>query len=148
MARKPEELDSLGFQLWKVVNLWHGQLKKSLAPLRLSPIQHLLLTSVHWHMAQGKIATQAAIARQTGTDVMTTSEIMRKLESRDLIQRERHPQDPRANKVELTEEGQRILGKAREILSVVEQRLFGEERRQELWRREIQRILMQGGDVQ
>jgi DNA-binding MarR family transcriptional regulator len=49
--------------------------------------------------------TQTRLASMTRTDVMMTSQVLRKLESRGLVKRKAHETDSRAKKIVITKKG-------------------------------------------
>ena len=52
--------------------------------------------------------TQIVLSSHTKIDPMTTSTVLRTLQSKKLLQRQEHSTDTRAKTVELTEEGKKI----------------------------------------
>jgi DNA-binding MarR family transcriptional regulator len=115
MAADPE--DSPGFLLWHITLRWQRDIAAALAPLDLTHVQFVLLATTWWLNTQGEDPNQLSVARQAGTDVKMTSQVLRKLEAKDLIRREVDPADTRAKKLKVTARGAKL---ARRAIAVVE----------------------------
>ena len=103
MPLHPE--DSPGFLLWHVTLRWQREITAALAPLGLTHVQFVLLASSWWLNAHGGKPNQLSVARQAGTDVKMTSEVLRKLEAKGLVVRTVDAADTRARKIRVTERG-------------------------------------------
>jgi len=99
----PEQ--SPGFLLWHVTLRWQRAVTAALAPLGLTHVQFVLLASAWWLNAHGAEPNQLSVARQAGTDVKMTSEVLRKLEAKGLIVRTVDARDTRARRITVTERG-------------------------------------------
>jgi len=108
--------DSPGFLLWKISNAWQRRQREALLPFELTHAQFVLLATATWH-SESETLTQARLAELSGVDPMTTSQIVRTLESAGLVKRREHPDDPRAKAITTTTAGRE---KARAALLVVE----------------------------
>jgi DNA-binding MarR family transcriptional regulator len=115
MPADPE--DSPGFLLWHVTLRWQRDIAAALAPLDLTHVQFVLLATTWWLNSQGEDPNQLAVARQAGTDVKMTSQVLRKLETKALIRREVDPADTRAKKLRVTDRGAKL---AQQAIAVVE----------------------------
>ena len=100
--------DSSGFLLWQVTNLWQREIKKALEKYGLTHSQFVLLASIYWLTLHKQEVTQIVLSSHTKIDPMTTSTVLRTLQSKKLLQRQEHATDTRAKTVELTEEGKKI----------------------------------------
>jgi len=100
--------DSSGFLLWQVTNLWQREIKKALEKYGLTHSQFVLLASIYWLSLHKQEVTQIVLSSHTKIDPMTTSTVLRTLQSKKLLQRQEHSTDTRAKTVELTEEGKKI----------------------------------------
>ena len=107
---KPEE--STGFLLWQLTNFWQREIKKVLEPFKLTHSQFVLLANIQFLFAQGQDVTQVLLSNQTKIDPMTTSTVLRTLQSKGLVKRKEHTIDTRAKRVALTGKGAEILKKA------------------------------------
>lgn len=107
---KPEE--SSGFLLWQVTNLWQREIKKALEPYDLTHSQFVLMASIHWLASNKEDVTQIVVSNHTKIDPMTTSTILRTLETKGFIMRKEHEIDTRAKTVGLTEIGTKNIQQA------------------------------------
>ena len=106
----PEQ--SPGFLLWRVTLSWQRQMRAALAPHDLTHVQFVLLASLWWLQEHGTAPpTQAQLAEQAGTDLMMTSQVIRRLEGRGLVSRDRDPADSRAWRLALTAAGRERAGR-------------------------------------
>ena len=103
MPLSPE--DSPGFLLWHVTLRWQRDMTAALAPLGLTHVQFVLLATTWWLNSRGETPNQLAVARQAGTDVKMTSQVIRKLEAKGLIRRETDAADTRAKILSVTGSG-------------------------------------------
>ena len=115
MALDPD--DSPGFLLWHVTLRWQRAMAAALAPLDLTHVQFVLLATTWWLNAQGEDPNQLSVARQAGTDVKMTSQVLRKLEAKALIRREVDLTDTRARRLRVTDRGEDL---ARQAIAAVE----------------------------
>jgi DNA-binding MarR family transcriptional regulator len=107
--RSPDE--SPGFLLWRVTNRWQAAQRAALAPFGLTHVQFVLLASLTWLAADGPI-TQRLLAGHAATDPMMTSQVLRVLERRGLVERHVHPSDARARAVAATASGRALASRA------------------------------------
>ena len=103
MALDPDS--SPGFLLWHVTLRWQRDIAAALAPLDLTHVQFVLLATTWWLNSHGEDPNQLSVARQAGTDVKMTSEVLRKLEAKGLLVRTVDAADTRARKIRVTERG-------------------------------------------
>ena len=103
MPLDPE--DSPGFLLWHVTLRWQREIAAALAPLGLTHVQFVLLAAAWWLNSRGEDPNQLSVARQAGTDVKMTSEVLRKLEAKGLVVRTVDVADTRARRIRVTERG-------------------------------------------
>src|SRR5262245_51686492 len=108
--------DSPGFLLWKVSNAWQRRQRAAVQPFGLTHSQFVILATATWYAASETL-TQARLAELSGVDPMTTSQVVRTLETALLVERRAHPQDPRAKAIVVTAAGRK---RARIALAVVE----------------------------
>ena len=119
---RPER--SLGYMFWQTSNLWQRKMVKALKPAGLTPVQLVLLAGVAWLEKEAEPITQARLARQAKTDVMMTSQVLKKLESKGLVSRKPSKSDGRANVIVLTEKGADKVARALEIAENVDSNFF------------------------
>lgn len=104
--------DSSGFLLWQVTNLWQREIKKALEPYDLTHSQFVLMASIHWLTLKNELVTQIVLSTHTKIDPMTTSTVLRTLQTKGFVKRIEHPTDTRAKIVTITESGKEIIKKA------------------------------------
>jgi DNA-binding MarR family transcriptional regulator len=103
--------ESPGFLLWKISNAWQRAQRLALQPFGLTHSQFVALAAVTWFGASETL-TQARVAQLTGIDPMTTSQVLRALQTAGLIERRDHPTDPRARQIVATRAGRELARKA------------------------------------
>lgn len=116
---------STGFLFIRTYNNWHTQIKKILQPLGLTHPQFVVLTITAYLQNKGEIVTQAMISSYSEIDPMTTSQILKLLEKKNLIQRAPHPADTRAKMILLLEEGIQKVSLAVQLVEEFDHRFFG-----------------------
>ena len=119
---RPEE--SLGYMFWLTSNLWQRKMVKALKSTGLTLVQLVLLAGVAWLEKEAEEITQVRLARQAKTDVMMTSQVLRKLESKGLVSKRPSESDTRSNVIMLTEKGAEKVAKALEIAENVDSDFF------------------------
>jgi DNA-binding MarR family transcriptional regulator len=116
---------SPGFLLWHVTHAWQRAVAAALGPLELTHVQFVLLACVWWLEEQGCTPNQLQLAQQAGTDVKMTSQVLRKLEAKGLIERTVDPADTRARRLRPTTNGARLARRAIGAVEDVDARFFG-----------------------
>ncbi|MCL1665882.1 MarR family transcriptional regulator [Elizabethkingia ursingii] len=117
--------DSTGFLLWQVTNLWQREIKKALERYELTHAQFVLLASAHWLSLQKKDVTQILLSNHTQIDPMTTSTVLRTLQTKGFIIRTEHKTDTRAKTVELTDVGLKNIKQAIVVVENFDRQFFG-----------------------
>jgi len=107
---RPEE--SLGWRLWHVLHAYQRTLEQRLAELDLTHLQYMLLGLSGYLTSTGEVPSQARLAAAAGLDKMMVSKVVRLLEDKGYVTRSPHPDDPRANRVDVTAAGKEVLLKA------------------------------------
>jgi len=110
--------------LWQTGNLWQRKMVRALRPTDLTLVQFALLAGIAWLERTAEPITQVRLARYVNTDVMMTSQVLRRLESRGLVSKKVSESDPRANSVILTEKGATLVTKALRLVQSVESGFF------------------------
>jgi DNA-binding MarR family transcriptional regulator len=103
--------DSTGLLLWQVTNRWQAAQRAALKPYGLTHVQFVLLASLTWLAAEGPV-TQRQLADHAATDPMMTSQVLRALEQRNLVERLPHPSDGRARALTATTGGRALANQA------------------------------------
>jgi DNA-binding MarR family transcriptional regulator len=110
--------DSPGFLLWRATLRWQRMVAAALSTMDLTHVQFVLLACAWWLNGQGEEPNQLAVARQAGTDVKMTSQVLRTLEDKGLIERYTDAGDTRAKRVRVTSKGAELAPRA---IAAVEQ---------------------------
>jgi DNA-binding MarR family transcriptional regulator len=116
--------DSPGFLLWHASLRWQRNMAAALRPLRLTHVQFVLLASTWWLATHGGQPTQRELADHAGTDVMMTSQVVRALQAKRLITREPDKHDPRALRLGLTREGEKVAKLALAAVEAADEAYF------------------------
>ena len=116
--------DSPGFLLWRVSNAWQREQRAALHAHGLTHTQFVALAVATWFGRDGPL-TQARLAKLTGSDPMTTSQVVRALEAAGHFRREAHPDDSRAKAIAVTPAGRKLAGAALPAVEAVDEAFFG-----------------------
>jgi DNA-binding MarR family transcriptional regulator len=120
---RPEE--SLGWRLWHVLHAYQRTLEQALAELDLTHLQYVLLCLSAYLASRGEVPSQARLAAAAGLDKMMVSKVVRLLEEKGYVTRSPHPNDPRANRVDVTASGREALYRALPLARALHDRFFG-----------------------
>ena len=118
---------SPGFLLWHLTLAWQRAVAAVLEPLGLTHVQFVLLACAWWLGRQGQVPNQLQLARQAGTDVKMTSQVVRRLEAKGLLDRQVDPDDTRARRLRLTAAGDRLAQRAIAAVEEADAEFFGAE---------------------
>ncbi|WP_327252673.1 MarR family winged helix-turn-helix transcriptional regulator [Streptomyces sp. NBC_01244] len=116
--------ESPGFLLWHATLRWQRGIAAALGPLGLTHVQFVLLACAWWLNEQGERPNQQALARQAGTDVKMTSQVVRTLEQKGLLAREVDPADTRAKRLRVTAAGAELAPRAIAAVEGVDEAFF------------------------
>lgn len=117
--------DSIGYLFWQTTRLWQQRVSEILEDLEINHTQFVMLVGVAWLTRDDCLVTQVRLAEFCRIDVMLTSQMVRKLEKKNLIQRKSHPSDTRAKILFLTIHGKDILKEALKLVSKLDRKFFG-----------------------
>ncbi len=109
---RPTEHPTTGYLLWRLTTKLRAAVDRILAPLGLTHAQYTLLASLYGYSRTGGQPSQRELADWTGLEPIFVSKLARALEQGGLIQRTRHPADPRAVQLRLTDAGADIAQRA------------------------------------
>ena len=126
MTTPLEPGDSPGFLLWHATLRWQRGIAAALAPLDLTHVQFVLLACTWWLNTQGTHPNQVAVAAQAGTDVKMTSQVLRSLERKGLIERGVDSVDTRARRLRVTRRGAALAPRAIAVVEGVDARFFAD----------------------
>lgn len=109
---RPTEHPTTGYLLWRLTTKLRTAVDRVLAPLGLTHAQYTLLASLYGFSRTGAQPSQRELADWTGLEPIFVSKLARALEQAGLIERTRHPADPRAVQLRLTNDGADIAQRA------------------------------------
>ncbi len=118
--------ESPGFLLWHATLRWQRRVTSALRPSGLTHVQFVLLASLWWLASQEEVPRQRELAEHAGTDVMMTSQVLRALQQRGLVERRTDPGDARVKRVQVTPEGVRLAEEAIPAVEAVDRHHFGD----------------------
>jgi DNA-binding MarR family transcriptional regulator len=121
-----EPNESPGFLLWHATLRWQRGITEALSPLGLTHVQFVLLACAWWLNEHGDPPNQVAVAAQAGTDVKMTSQVLRTLERKGLIDREVDAADTRARRVRVNKRGTALAPRAIAAVEEVDARFFAD----------------------
>lgn len=103
-----------GLLLWQVTNEWQAAQRAALKVHELTHVQFVLLASLTSlnSLVSDRPVTQQQLAQRAATDPMMTSQVLRLLEQRGLIERGQHPTDARARALSVTARGRDLANRA------------------------------------
>lgn len=116
---------TIGFRLWHVHHHWLRFFDHRLAGLNLTHLQFVLLAACEHLSSAGQVPSQSQLASFTAFDKMMVSKALRLLEAKHYLKRRRHPDDPRAKRIDLTPQGSRVLQRAKTIAGKALDEFFG-----------------------
>jgi DNA-binding MarR family transcriptional regulator len=117
---------SPGFWLWRLTLSWQRAIAEALAPLGLTHVQFVLLACTWWMSERGQAPNQRQLADQAGTDIKMTSQVLRKLEAKQLIERPVDPTDTRARRLRPTPAGGALAEQAVAVVAQVDAVFFAD----------------------
>ena len=116
--------DSPGFVLWHATLRWQQAMRAALAPHDLTHVQFVLLASIGWLAERGDPPTQRAVAEHAGADIAMTSQVVRSLEAKGLVARERGEGDARSWRLSVTPAGGERLAAALAAVDAADRAFF------------------------
>lgn len=115
----------LGYALMQAATAWRAELAAALAPWGITPPQFFMVAALlHAQTHHHPAPTQKELADRTGIDVNTTSQVIRGLERRGIIRRQRHPTDSRAVALSLTRRGLQLARQCTREARAMNRRYF------------------------
>ena len=116
--------ESTGLLLWQVTNRWQAAQRAALQPFGLTHVQFVLTAALTWLGPDGPV-TQKQLADYAGTDPMMTSQVVRTLVARGLVDRSPHPDDGRAWALSVTGDGRALVNRAVVAVEACDEDYFG-----------------------
>jgi DNA-binding MarR family transcriptional regulator len=119
--KKFSRVDNL---MWKVTKLLHKKKKMILEEFDLTCSQFDILTAIYQASINKEEVIQINLSEKTNIDPMTTSTILRNLQKRGLIRRERGLINTRTVEVELTESGKELYYMAQKNIEKMREDIY------------------------
>ena len=117
---------SPGFLLWQVTNKWQKKQREALEPFGLTHVQFVLLAGLYYlKKVMNQTVTQIELAEFTSADPMMTSQVLRVLLQKGIIQRQRSYFDKRAFELDVTPIGEDLAKKTFPVVEKVDEEFFG-----------------------
>jgi len=114
---------SPGLVLWRVTNAWQAAMRGALRPFDLTHVQFVLLATLVW-LDSDEPVTQRQVASHARTDAMMTSQVLRALESKRLLERHPHPTDSRARALVASPAGIALANRANRAVEAADALFF------------------------
>ncbi|MEV0523197.1 MarR family transcriptional regulator [Streptomyces sp. NPDC050439] len=105
-----------GFLVWRLSMKWRVAVDRAVGPLGLTHAQYALMASLYGMSRSGQQPSQRQLADHTGLEALYVSKLARALEAAGLVARTRDPNDPRAMRLSLTEQGREVTLRAIKVV--------------------------------
>ena len=116
---------SPGFLLWHATLRWQRAMADALQQHDLTHAQFVLLASTWWLNGQDERPSQSRLSELTGSDPRMTSEVVRRLAAKGLLEREQDPSDSRAKVLRVTPLGAAVAVAAIGSVEAADAAFFG-----------------------
>lgn len=116
---------AFGYRVAMLRHAWTRRADAALAPTGLTHMQFFLLRAIEHVVSLDRVPSQTHLAECLYVDRMTVSNVVRTLEAKGVVVRGVHPEDPRANSVDVTPEGARLRAQATRLVMAEQDRFFG-----------------------
>ncbi|HAM97143.1 MAG TPA: MarR family transcriptional regulator [Marinilabiliales bacterium] len=103
---------SIGHLLVRLSNLHQRKINTELSKMDLTYAQFVLLSGIYWLSMQYDEVTQIMLINLTKSDKSMTSNVLKTLIAKKLINRKEHSKDTRAKVVSITNDGKKIVKQA------------------------------------
>lgn len=117
--------DSPGFLLWQVSISWQRKIKGALEIHDITHPGFVIMALLCWLEGNNIKPKQTLITNYTRLDKMTISQTLKKLESKDLVERSECVRDTRAKKISLTKAGRELINILVPIVENIDKDFFG-----------------------
>jgi DNA-binding MarR family transcriptional regulator len=125
---------SPGHLLWRVTQVWQRGIRAALGPHDLTHEQFVLLAGTWWLAEHEGPPTQRRLADHSGMEPVGTCEVLRALESADLVEQMTDAAHPRVPRVQPTAAGRAVLSRAMPDVHAADARFFAPVSRSEIVR--------------
>ena len=121
--------NATGFIFWRITARYQREMDRALSSIDLTHLQFVTLALAGWLARSGESVVQSDLARFGGIHPMQLSQMLKVLEDKALVSRQRSTLDGRAKQVAITKSGLQALRQALPLAIEVQERLFGERGR-------------------
>ena len=129
LSRKYDRLDERPWRyMTAVVKKWEKEVGEVLESFETTRTQLEFLLCIEKFVKEGRPVTQNDIARALGRAKNTASEVFKELEKKGYIVRSTGEADLREKHIVLTEKGLRLVEQAVSAVTLVDERIFHDER--------------------
>jgi len=123
---EPFDYESVaGLALWRLWQAWHARRRSALRALGLGHTEFVILANLAWMQSRLSSLTQQAVANALGIDKMTTSQAVRSLRRKGLVQAIPDPSDRRAVQLRLTSNGRGVARRGVAEVAQLNDTFFG-----------------------
>lgn len=124
METKKTVTKRTGFLLWQAANLWQREQNKALKDIGLTHVQFMLLYHI-FHLEKKLIdVSQSQLAEIANADTMMTSQVVRSLEKKGLVFRQKSAHDSRALELQTTNKGRIVILQALKVVDAIDHLIF------------------------
>jgi DNA-binding MarR family transcriptional regulator len=116
----PEFRRNIGYLLSRSARYLREDLAQALAPMQLTVHEYAILRIIE----AGDTIAQQAVAERYGVDRSTMVEVVDKLEAKQLLSREKNPQDRRSYNLIITPKGRKTITRARRISAALHKKFL------------------------
>lgn len=110
--------------MWKVTKLLYKTKKSILDEFDLTCSQYEILAAIHQFSEKNNDVIQINLSEKTQIDPMTTSTVLRNLQKRGLIKRERGLVNTRTVEVKITDAGKNVYNLARKKIDKMQEEIY------------------------
>ena len=115
---------SPGFLLWQVSTKWRRAIESALKKIDLTHPQFVLLANLGWLTRNNKDVSQVELSRHCKTDINMTSQVLRTLERKGYIKRQKRIGNERSKFSHITEKGAQLIEQAIPLVEAVDHKFF------------------------
>ena len=116
ICMQDRETWTTGSLVWHLGLRWRAGVDRAIAHLGLTHAQYSVLASLHGLVSAGERPSQRELSAHTGLQRIYISKLVRALEKSGFVVSERDSRDARAVRLDLSDEGKRVIELAKDIV--------------------------------
>lgn len=116
ICMQDRETWTTGSLVWHLGLRWRAEVDRAIAHLGLTHAQYSVLASLHGLVSAGERPSQRELSAHTGLQRIYISKLVRALEKSGFVVSERDRRDARAVRLDLSDEGKRVIELAKDIV--------------------------------